>query len=219
MSSTTFPGSPKVLRGALVTIASEGATPHVIAFQYNPGTVTRKFELAPVADAGANAELQRLTGVPTETWNLEVELDATDALERNEPEARASGIHGGLAALEMLAFPQTRAVEAVDAGVAQGILEVAPVEGPTTLLIWGKKRVLPVKLTELSITEEQFDADLNPIRAKVTLGLRVLTTTDLSSTHWAYQLYHSHHASKERLAAATRSSSLAATGVSLDGGE
>ena len=39
--------------------------------------------------------------------------------------------------------------------------------------------MLPVRLTELSITEEAFDPALNPIRAKVGLSLRVLTYDDL----------------------------------------
>ena len=53
---------------------------------------------------------------------------------------------------------------------------------PLTLFVWGPKRVLPVKLTEFSITEEAYDAALNPIRAKVSLGLRVLSYSDLPLT-------------------------------------
>ena len=51
------------------------------------------------------------------------------------------------------------------------------------LFVWSKSRVVPVRVTEFSVTEEAFDPSLNPIRAKVSLGLRVLTTDDLGFTH------------------------------------
>ena len=88
-----------------------------------------------------------------------------------------------------------------------------------TLFVWGPKRALPVKLNEFSITEEAHDMHLNPIRAKVSLGLRVLSYSDLPLTHPGYALFLAHQVTKEAMArgrqrrAASRTS--AAAGVSL----
>jgi hypothetical protein len=60
-----------------------------------------------------------------------------------------------------------------------GVIEVIPAQAPLTLLIWGIKRVLPVRLTSFTITEQAFDPGLNPIQAKVGLSLQVLTYDDL----------------------------------------
>ena len=48
-------------------------------------------------------------------------------------------------------------------------------DAPLTLFVWSKSRIVPVKITEFSVTEEMFDSNLNPIRARISLGLRVLT--------------------------------------------
>ena len=52
-------------------------------------------------------------------------------------------------------------------------------QSPLTLFIWSKNRIMPVRLTDFSITEEAFDPNLNPIRAKVSLGMRVLSVNDV----------------------------------------
>ena len=64
-----------------------------------------------------------------------------------------------------------------------GTLEIIPLEQPLTLFVWSKSRVVPVRLTDFSITEEAFDPHLNPIRAKVSLGMRVLSVDDLGFEH------------------------------------
>jgi hypothetical protein len=84
--------------------------------------------------------------------------------------------------------------------LAVGTIEVIPPVGPFTLLVWGLKRVLPVRLTEFTITEELHDTGLNPIRAKVSLGLRVLTYNDLSITHPGYYVFLTHQIVKETMA-------------------
>ena len=57
-----------------------------------------------------------------------------------------------------------------------------------------------MRLTEFSITEELHDPSLNPIRAKVSLGLRVLSYNDLSITHPGYYVFLSHQIVKETMA-------------------
>jgi len=77
---------------------------------------------------------------------------------------------------------------------------VVPPLAPFTLFIWGPKRVLPVRLTDFTITEEAYDVSLNPIRAKVSLGLRVLSYNDLPLTHPGYALFLVHQVVKETMA-------------------
>ena len=81
-----------------------------------------------------------------------------------------------------------------------GVIEVIAPEAPLTLFAWGPKRVLPVRLTEISIAEEAFDPSLNPIRAKVTLALRVLTYQDLGLLSVGGALFLAHQVTKEVLA-------------------
>ena len=69
------------------------------------------------------------------------------------------------------------------------------------MLVLGTARVLPVRLTEVSVTEDAFDTQLNPIRAKVTLSARVLTVDDLGYTHRGGLLYLAHQRTQERFAA------------------
>ena len=81
-----------------------------------------------------------------------------------------------------------------------GTLEILPMETALTLFVWSKNRILPVRLTEFSITEEAFDTKLNPIRAKISLGMRVLSIDDLGFKHKGGSLYISYQQNKERLA-------------------
>jgi hypothetical protein len=81
------------------------------------------------------------------------------------------------------------------------------------LFVWGTKRVVPVRITDLSITEESFDPNLNPIRAKVNLGLRVLSVDDFPFDHKGNGFYMLYHQQKEALAAANQAGGLAALGL------
>ena len=80
-----------------------------------------------------------------------------------------------LASLEMLVYPKSALVITNEVLAALGMIEVIPPEAPLTLFVWGPKRVLPVRITDFSITEQAFEPGLNPILAKVHLGLQVLT--------------------------------------------
>ena len=110
------------------------------------------------------------------------------------------GLYPALAALEMLLYPKSALVVANEVLARFGIIEVIPPEAPLTLLIWGLKRVLPVRLTQLTITEEAFDPVLNPIRAKVSLDLRVLTYQDLGLLSAGGALFMAHQVAKETMA-------------------
>jgi hypothetical protein len=173
-----FTGSPRVAKGAIVGFDPANPLASVIVFQYNPDAVTRR--LTPnTAPSGRNpGEQQRLKGPPGESITMAVELDAADQLERGDDTAVQHGIEPSLASLELLLFPKT-ALVLLNAGLAlAGVLEVVPPQVPLTILVWGD-RVVPVRITDLSITEEAFDPALHPIRAKIDLGLQVLTYDDL----------------------------------------
>jgi len=179
-----FPGSPKTLKGGFVEMDSEGKqVQRTVAFQYNPVTLSRT--LAPRAakgDSGDRLEGLRLVGPPAETMKIEIELDGTDRLERpdDNPETVANGIAPELADLEMMVAPGSAALEAANRLALTGTIEVLPLPSPMLLLVLGANRTLPVRINDFSIVEEEFDVNLNPIRARVSLGLRLLSIDDLA---------------------------------------
>ncbi len=197
---TDFPNSPRVVKGAIVGVDMFNPLASVIIFQYNPETLTRTLQAQSSGDGGARSEAMRLRGAPVETIKMEVEIDATDQLERADGPTTRMGIYPQLSALEMLLYPKSALVIANTVLMALGTLEIVPPVGPFTLLVWGAKRVLPVRLTEFSITEELHDVGLNPIRAKVALGLRVLSYNDLSLTNPGYYVFLAHQVAKEIMA-------------------
>ena len=79
--------------------------------------------------------------------------------------------------------------------------------------MWSKQRIVPVRLTELSITEEAFDVALNPIQAKVSLSLRVLSVDDLGFDHTGGGLFIKYLQQKEALAGEAASGVLSTFGI------
>ncbi|MDD1751160.1 MAG: hypothetical protein LUO89_14960 [Methanothrix sp.] len=199
--SSDFPRSPRTLKGAIVAIDEYNPLASVIVFQYNPETMTRTVTAKTTGDkSGARSEALRLSGAPEETIKLDVEIDATDQLEMLDQSAVTMGIHPQLSALEMILYPKSSLVLANAALLKQGTLQIVPPEAPLTLFIWGEKRILPVRLTNFTITEDEFDAKLNPIRAKVELNLRVLSYNDLPLEHIGWHMFISHQIQKEIMA-------------------
>ncbi len=196
----SFPLSPRILKGAIVGVDPANPLASVVVFQYNPDTMTRTITPLSSAGEGDRGEALRLSGPPKETIKLDVEIDATDQLERSESIATTLGIHPTLASLEMLVHPKSAWMLANEAHKLAGTIEIIPPEAPLTLLVWGAKRIVPVRLTTLTITEEFFDAALNPIRAKVSLDLRVLTYQDLGMVSIGGALSMTNHVMKEVMA-------------------
>jgi hypothetical protein len=200
---------PYLLKGAVVAIDPSNPLASVIVFQYNPNTLTRDLQARSAAgDAGGRAEALRLSGAPVETIALEVEIDATDQLERNNPPAIGMGIYPQLSALEMLIYPKSALVIANARLAALGMIELIGPQTPLTLFIWGLKRVVPVRITGLNIAEEAYDTRLNPIRARVGLSMRVLSYSDLLETDPGYTLFLVHQIAKETMATLGSISSL-----------
>ena len=208
---SAFPGSPRLLKGAIVGIDLFNPVPMVITFQYNPDSLTRTLQAQMAGgEGGDKSEALRLKGAPVESIKLDVEIDATDQLEKADASATSLGIYPQLSALEMLIYPKSALVIANTVLLALGTIEVIPPMAPFTLFIWGPKRILPVRLTDFSITEEAHDVNLNPIRAKVSVGLRVLSYNDLPLTHPGYALFLAHQVVKETLAVIGSVNNLAA---------
>lgn len=214
---STFSGSPRVLKVGIVLIdAASAAVTRVIVLQYNPDSLTRTLQIqAAGGSESERSEVLRLKAPPIETFKLDAELDATDQLERpgEHPTAVESGIHPELAALESLLYPASSRLETIDALAGAGTLEITPVEAPLSLLVWSRERVVPVRVTDFSVTEEAFDPALNPLRAKVSLGFRVLSVADLPHGHRGASLFMSYLKRKERLAQRSPARPLGALGI------
>ncbi|MEO8409883.1 MAG: hypothetical protein ABI478_04880 [Propionivibrio sp.] len=200
---SSFPNSPRLVKGGIVLIDPQSAqVRRVIALQYNSDTLTRTLQAQTLGEGADRSEALRLKGPAVETLKLEAEIDATDQLEFPDQHQSVvdAGIAPQLAVLESLVNPTTADLLARKALAASGTLEIAPMESPLALFVWGAKRIVPVTVTEFSITEEAFDPALNPIRAKVSLGLRVLSIDDLGFDHKGGSLFMAYLQGREILA-------------------
>jgi hypothetical protein len=217
MASGT-PISPRLVKGGIVIMDPVTSTvKSVIALQYNPDSLTRTLQVQAVAGGrdGTRVDVLRLRGPAVETIKLDAELDATDQLEfpNQNPTAVQLGLHPQLAQLEMLINPTVETLRADDSLANSGTLEIIPLEQPLTLFVWSKSRVVPVRVTDFSVTEEAFDTRLNPIRAKVSLGLRVLNVDDLGFSHPGGQMFMTYLTNKQQLASQAASVGLTVLGL------
>jgi hypothetical protein len=207
--ASDFPGSPQLLKGALAVYPSNepGTTPKIIVFQYNPEQMRRTLATrTPPRQQGESApakeDLLRVVGPPVETINLSIVLDAADQLA--EPDSHQTtvehGLHPALATLELLLYPPKDEVRQLREAAERGEVQTNPPDLPLTLLVWGKSRVVPVMLTSFSVAEEAFDPNLNPIRARVELGMRVLTYVELPLSTVGDSAFMAYQGQKEQLA-------------------
>src|ERR1700693_3221259 len=215
---SSFPNSPRLVRGRLVTMDPDtSAVKSVIALQYNPDSLARSLQIQAVQGAqdGTRMDALRLRGPAVETIKMDAELDAADQLEHPTqfPLAVHLGLHPQLAQLEMLVNPTVETLMSDDSMANAGRLEIIPLEQPLTLFVWSKMRVVPVRLTDISVTEEAFDPNLNPIRAKVSLGMRVLSIDDLGFSHPGGRMFMSYLTKKEQLASKATSVALSVLGL------
>ncbi len=207
--------SPKLLRGGLVLLDPvTGNVLRVIGLQYNPDTMTRSLQIKGAgAEAGDRSEALRLKGPPVETIKLDAEIDATDALESVQSPTATLGLHPQIAAIEALVHPASGDLFAANGVASSGSLEIAPAMSPLSVFVFGPNRIVPVRITELSVVEEAFDANLNPIRARLSLGLRVLSVDDIGFDSKGGGLFMSYLQTKERLAAQAAGSDFRSLGI------
>jgi hypothetical protein len=214
---TTFPGSPRVLKGAIVALDPFNPLASVVVFQYNPETLTRTVRPKIAGEGAEQGEALRLSGPPEESITVEIALDAADGLETGDGATVAHGVGPSLAALEMLVYPKSALVIGNEVLAGLGVIEVIPPEAPLTLFVWGPKRVLPVRITTFTINEQAFDPALNPILATVTLGLSVMTYQDLGLPSVGGALSLAHQVAKEVLATSAGIGTLTETGAPVGG--
>ena len=210
---------PKILKAGLILLDPETAkVERIIALQYNPEALNHAYEIRGASETNRSEPL-RLMGPPVETITVEAFLDATDQMEfpDENPEAAKRGVQGPISVLEMLIYPDSDQLLANRQRANEGRLEILPMEKYLTLFVWGKDRVLPVRVTQFSVNEEDFTPDLYPLRARVSLTLRVLSVDDLGFDHRGGSLYLRYHKIKERFAKKVQSADLEILGsISLD---
>jgi hypothetical protein len=214
---TSVPIAPRLLKAGLVLIdPRSSAVRRVISLQYNPDTLSRTLQtqsVSPASEGGNRSEALRLKGPPIETIKLDAEIDATDQMEVGDPQTAQTGIQSQLAALETIVYPPSDQLIGNNALARSGTLELVPMQSFLTLFVWSKSRILPVRITDFSVTEEAFDPQLNPIRAKVSLSLRVLSVDDLGFDSKGGSLFMIYQQQKERLASQGAAGGLSALGI------
>ena len=193
--------SPRLQKGAILTFDPTTGVPlGKIMLQYNPDSLTRSLRPQSIAEAPDRSEILRLKGPPVETIKCDVEIDATDQLANSNATTISLGIQPQLAVLELLVYPSSSVLIANEVLSLLGTIEILPMESALTVFAWSKSRITPVRITDLQITEEAFDPQLNPIRAKVSLGMRVLSINDVGFQTPAGALYMIYQTTKESLA-------------------
>ena len=195
---TTAQIAPPVFKGALATVSALNPLGTVVVFQYNPASLTRTLAARTSGGEGPTST-PRFAGPPEETVKLSVEIDATDQLEAADSTTESLGILPALAALEAMLYPPSPVVVANEVLARAGIVEILPMEAPLTLLVWGTRRIMPVAITDFSVTEEAFDLALNPLQAKVDLGLKVLSYAELGVLSAGGALSLANHIATEAL--------------------
>jgi len=193
-------GMVQIVLGIVTRDDTTGIPTGIIPLQYNPETLTRRLHPQAVADQPDRTEILRLKGPPTETISVVAEIDATDALAASDPIATTLGIQPQLSALELLVYPTSVDLILNEALTLLGTIEILPMEQPLAVFVWNATRITPVRITSIDITEEAFDTILNPIRAKVTLEMRVLNVNDTGFLNPAGLIYMVYQIEKEAMA-------------------
>lgn len=220
--------SPTLLKGAILAVSRPYPIPKIVPFQYNPATLTRSLSSAQAdggaasqagSAAGQQASPAAVSGAPKETLKAEIILDATDDLETDEGLAAELGIYPRISMLETLMYASSETVLVRQAQSLLGVTDISPAQTPFTIFVWGYKRVLPVAVKGMSITEEAFDPQLNPIRAKASLDMAVLTYDDFKGSGAAdvigKGLYFANHLFRETTSRIGEGQAIADIGVAI----
>jgi hypothetical protein len=209
------PSTPRIIKGGVALLdPATGTVLRIVALQYNPDTLTRSLQIKGAgAETGDHIEALRLKGPPVETIKLECEIDAADLLEAGDTEVTQVGLHATLAALETIVYPTSVQLIANNGQASAGSLEITPIQAALTVFVFGRGRIVPVRITELNVTEEAFDVSLNPIRAKISMTLKVLSVDDLGFDAPGGGLFLTYLQSKEQLAKRSKAGTFGALGI------
>ena len=191
-----FSNRPRILKGAFVEYGLS-IPPLVVCFQFNPETISRSrslyisvprekreeygwISLRELQQKEEYSDLTKLreaqdVSVQSESISFELKLDATDKLNEGDPIAEEFGIAPELSTLELMMYPKGESIigELVSR-LIEGYSFTGKEKPPIILFVWGRKRVLPVNITSISINEQEFSTDLNPIRATIGVSLTVI---------------------------------------------
>jgi hypothetical protein len=173
--------------------------PVITVFQYNPENMAHGWtQPEPPGKSGVESgNPMAVPGFPGESFDFTIYLNADDDITSGIPVlqqvAQRAGLAARLAALELLMYPvdstgtsssgsgQLLGTVSSGLGSASTSWEVANSAVPVVLFYWNANRVVPVRVTTLSISETLYDADLNPRQAQAQIGLRVLTPEELAA--------------------------------------
>ena len=121
---------------------------------------------------------QQLVTVQEQTIGFDIRLDATDKLDDGDTITEQFGIAPQLSTLELMVYPkqesQIGAAASALLGKPKGFSFTRGANPPLVLFVFGRKRVLPVNINSMNITETEFSTELNPIRATVSVSLTVI---------------------------------------------
>lgn len=198
-----FSGSPRIAKGTIVCIDLESNQQTYIIFQYNPTELSRTIKprfLSSGSEDQGKYEAMHIEGAPKEDITLKVMINAADQLAEGDPDAASMGIYPQLSALELLVYPSIESVKKTDEDTDMGKIGIFSRPAPLTLFNWGEQRIVPVKITELTINETYHDTNLNPISADVSIKMDVLSYNDLPKGHKGYSLFKRHQEKMESMA-------------------
>jgi hypothetical protein len=190
--------APRILRGAFVDSNLLALPPLIVPFQFNPETITRRKGVQvnnPPSRRGreeagdsrlAMGEAQSTQASP-ESLTLDVRLDATDALDAGDPFTGLVGILPALSALELMATPRAESFLAGTLNLSAEFGFGNRATTPVIVFVWGRERIQAVRITSLDIQETEYNPDLNPVRATVTVSLQVIGGSNPFNTYTQVQ--------------------------------
>lgn len=202
MIQPPYPSRVPLRKGALVALRETLTTLRIIGFQYNPETLTR--ELAPREVGGTGGGRTReiyYAGAADETISIDVHLES---IPPSDPIAAMEGVYPQIAALQLLLYPSTAVVTEANLELEAGSIEFSQSPVPTVLFVWGSQRCLPVRMQSMTVVEEMFDADLKPIRATLSLRMKVVSYSDVTPSDPAFDLSLAQQKRMELLALAAQ---------------
>lgn len=177
------------LRGAFIAYEPGGypdGEKRVLPFRFNPEVLSRAFQVEQ-GKSGSGTEgakkgggkgeqgADAASGNVKQTLTVQVRFDFDDRHDAAQNLPAELGVLPEVSALEGLLFP----AESPSDKSSDGKEPVkARKQRPTVLFVWGKKRVLPVRITGMTVNETRHNSQLNPIRAEIDVQLEVLGDQD-----------------------------------------
>lgn len=178
------------LRGAFIAYEPGGYPDRkrVIPFRFNPESLSRSLQVEQGNTTGGTTGAQPATASPTteqgadaslgalkESYSVQVRVDFADRLDATRELPEELGVAPEIAALEDLMYPADNEANAPSDGSEP--VSPRPLR-PTVLFVWGRKRVVPVRITAMTVNETEFNSQLNPVRAEIDVTVEVLGQTE-----------------------------------------